>query len=335
MSLFKKLAEGLKHSSQGLKRGTASLFKAQPTGHAGVAPPTAESSKNLREAPPQDQPIESPLERESNLRRLEESLLSADLGVAVVDELLGSLRKRARYINGERECRRELAEMLRRMLENSSRNGLISGNEEQKPFVALFVGTNGSGKTTTIGKLSAHLRKLGKKVVLAAGDTFRAAASEQLAIWAKKTDSLLVASKTGADPASVAFEGWQRAKAERADYLFIDTAGRQHTNLGLMAELEKLKRVLAKLEPSIPHLSLLVIDANTGINATTAATEFKNGINPDALIVTKLDTEAKGGAVVNLWRKLKIPIYALGIGEKEDEWLEFEPRQFVTALLGD
>ncbi len=359
MSLFSQLKEGLKRSSEKLRRGTAALFvrgkkpatkkrekapdvESPPVKGRAIPPAEPATVERKARAEPQAEPRAEPQaepraepqaepQAKADLQKLEDLLLSADLGVKVTDELIKNLRKSPPQ--DERECRRRIAEMLEAMLQNSAAPGLLGKIGEPKPFVVLFVGNNGSGKTTTIGKLAAHLSKKGKKVVLAAADTFRAAASEQLALWAKKSKAEVVESKTGSDPAAVAFEGYRRAETLGADYLFIDTAGRQHTNPALMAELEKLNRVLKKLDPKLPHLCLLVIDSGAGINAVTVAAEFKNAVAPGGLIITKLDTEAKGGAVVNLWQKLQIPIYALGIGEEAEQWLEFEPGEFVTALL--
>jgi len=203
-----------------------------------------------------------------------------------------------------------------------------------KPHVILVVGVNGTGKTTTIGKLAAKLSGAGLKVMLAAGDTFRAAAIEQLKIWAERTKSEIVSSKLGADAAGLAYEAFQRAREQKADVLIIDTAGRLQNKAELMAELEKIVRVLGKLDPDAPHTVLQTLDATTGQNALQQVEIFRNVAGVSGLIMTKLDGTARGGILVAISAKHKLPVYFIGVGEGIDDLEPFEAKDFAEAIAG-
>ena len=202
-----------------------------------------------------------------------------------------------------------------------------------KPFVILVVGINGAGKTTTIGKLSARLLAEGRSVMLAAGDTFRAAAREQLQVWAERNNVPLVAQQSGAEPAAVIFDALQAARARNIDVLIADTAGRLHTQTHLMDELKKVKRVLARLDATAPHEVLLVLDGTIGQNAVAQAEEFNKGLGVTGLVITKLDGTAKGGVVLAIAQRLKIPIRFIGVGEQSEDFGVFNASEFVSALL--
>jgi fused signal recognition particle receptor len=202
-----------------------------------------------------------------------------------------------------------------------------------KPFVILVVGINGAGKTTTIGKLSARLLAEGKSVMLAAGDTFRAAAREQLEVWAARNNVPIVAHQSGSEPAAVIFDALNAARARNIDVLIADTAGRLHTQTHLMDELKKVKRVLARLDPTAPHEVLLVLDGTIGQNAVAQADEFNKGLGVTGLVITKLDGTAKGGVVLAIAQRLKIPIRFIGVGEQSEDFGVFNASEFVSALL--
>src|SRR5258705_265861 len=204
----------------------------------------------------------------------------------------------------------------------------------QKPFVILVVGVNGSGKTTTIGKLAARFRAEGRKVMLAAGDTFRAAAIEQLKIWGNRTGAVVIASEQGADAASLAFEAVTAAKRDAADILIVDTAGRLQNKTELMAELEKVVRVMKKVEPAAPHAVLLVLDATVGQNALSQATEFTRIAGVTGLVMTKLDGTARGGILVALAARHKLPVHFIGVGEGVDDLSPFAAKDFARAIAG-
>jgi fused signal recognition particle receptor len=203
-----------------------------------------------------------------------------------------------------------------------------------RPHVVLVVGVNGSGKTTTIGKLAKLFRDDGKKVMLAAGDTFRAAGVEQLKIWGERVGAPVVARETGADAAGLAFDALERARKENVDLLIVDTAGRLHNRADLMAELEKIIRVLKKLDPTAPHSCLLVLDATVGQNAHAQVETFRAITNVTGLVVTKLDGTAKGGVLVALAERFKLPVHAIGVGEQADDLRPFAAQDFARSLLG-
>jgi fused signal recognition particle receptor len=266
--------------------------------------------------------------------RIEEGLIAADVGVtstvAIVEKLEGEAAA------GKLTTGQELAEGLRRVAgelirtERSERIDLTPS-----PTVLLMVGVNGTGKTTTIGKLSSRLAQHGKKVVIGAGDTFRAAAAEQLAVWAERSGADFVRTKEGGDPAAVAYDAVQRAIDTGADVVLIDTAGRLHTKTNLMQELEKVRRVVEKQLPGAPHEVLLTIDATTGQNGMRQAQEFSSFVDVTGVVLTKLDGSAKGGIAVAISNELGIPIKLVGIGESLDDLQPFDATDFLQALFPD
>jgi fused signal recognition particle receptor len=262
---------------------------------------------------------------------LEESLIRADLGVAMTTRILKELQDREAWsLLGINDVIKVAREEIAKILPEKSapiRPG------DGKPGVILIVGVNGTGKTTSTAKLAHYLKNDRYRVVLAAADTFRAAAIEQLGIWAERLGLEMVRGQYNADPASVCFEAYQFAVKRGADYLICDTAGRQHTKTNLMAELQKVKRTLAKHDPAAPHETLLVVDATTGGNALAQAREFQNAIGLTGLIVTKLDGSGKGGIVVAIQDELKIPTRFVGTGEKIGDFASFDTGDFVDKLL--
>ena len=268
--------------------------------------------------------------KEDTWEELEEILLAADVGLEVAEELLTEIRKERP--TSVQDIQRALASKMVGILETDQ----FAQTEPvafEPPLVILVVGVNGVGKTTSIAKLASHYRLQGKRVMLAACDTFRAAAGEQLAIWAERTGSELIAHQDGADPGAVAFDAAQAALARRADVLIVDTAGRLQTKKNLMQELAKIQRVLAKVRPDLPHEVILVLDATTGQNALSQARLFQEAVPITGILLAKLDGTAKGGIVLAIQRELKIPIKWLGMGEKHDDLEVFEARSFVSALL--
>lgn len=271
----------------------------------------------------------------SLLDEVESRLLSADVGLDATGEVIEKLRLQLdrkqladpqQFLDG---LKRELTGLLREC------EAPLKIDSSKKPFVILVVGVNGVGKTTTIGKLSKRLKDQGLKLVLAAGDTFRAAAVEQLQEWGSRNDVPVVAQATGSDSASVIFDAYQSARAKGADVLIADTAGRLHTKDNLMHELEKIVRVLKKQDPALPHEIMLVLDATTGQNALNQAKSFHATVNLTGLCLTKLDGTAKGGMVFAIARQLKLPIRFIGIGEKIDDLRPFAAEQFVNALFSE
>ncbi|MHB1869356.1 MAG: signal recognition particle-docking protein FtsY [Steroidobacteraceae bacterium] len=267
------------------------------------------------------------------LEELETRLLTADVGVEATGFILAGLNKRL--------ARKELAdgEALIAALRTAVEEILapcarpLAIDADCKPFTILVVGVNGSGKTTTIGKLARRFADEGRSVMLAAGDTFRAAAIEQLTVWAERTGASCIAQHAGADPAAVAFDALQAARARRTDVLIADTAGRLHSQSHLMEELKKVKRVLQRGDPRAPHEVLLVLDANQGQNALAQAVQFHEAIGVTGLVLTKLDGTAKGGIVIAIARRLGLPIRFIGIGEQPGDFGEFDARAFATALV--
>jgi fused signal recognition particle receptor len=267
------------------------------------------------------------------LEQLEEALITADLGVEAAGELVADLgRTRFGKEVTDEEVRRALAQSVAAILEPVARP--LQLDPAHRPHVILVCGVNGTGKTTTIGKLAQQFRAGGEKVVLAAGDTFRAAAIEQLEIWGERAGCPVVKRPPGADAAGLAFDALKQAQAESADVLLIDTAGRLHNKAALMDELAKVVRVLRKLDPEAPHDTLLVLDATTGQNARTQVETFSSMVPISGLIVTKLDGTARGGVVVALARQFGLPVVALGVGERIADLRPFEARAFGEALLG-
>ena len=266
------------------------------------------------------------------LDELETRLLTADVGVEATQQILEELRKKV--------ARKELEDVDRLIaaLTDAVANILLPCQqplriEAQKPFVLLVVGVNGSGKTTTIGKLARRFADARKQVVLAAGDTFRAAAIEQLGVWAQRAGAEIIQQQAGADPGAVVFDAVTAARSRRADVVIIDTAGRLHSQSHLMDELKKVRRVIQRVEPSAPHEVLLVLDANQGQNALTQAQQFHEAVGVTGLVLTKLDGTAKGGIVIAIARKLKLPIRFIGIGEQAEDFGEFDARAFASALV--
>ncbi len=267
------------------------------------------------------------------LEELEELLISSDLGVTTAEKLSANLaRERFDKDVDPEEVRRALAADIAEILEPVARPLEIGA--DQQPRVVLVVGVNGSGKTTTIGKLARTYRDAGLKVMLAAGDTFRAAAIEQLCVWGERTGCPVVAREPGADAAGLAFEALEQARREGMDLLLIDTAGRLHNKSELMAELQKIVRVLKKLDPEAPHDCLLVLDATTGQNAHAQVETFKELVQVSGLIVTKLDGSARGGVLVALAERFGLPVHAIGVGEGAEDLQRFAARDFADGLLG-
>ncbi len=266
------------------------------------------------------------------LEELEELLIQADLGVAVAGRVTQRLAKEKFDKDvTDAEIRAALAEEVTEILGPLARPLEIG---EARPHVVLVVGVNGTGKTTTIGKLAEKFRHAGHKVVLAAGDTFRAAAIEQLQIWGERTGAAVVSSKVGADAAGLAFDALQKAKAEGADVLLIDTAGRLQNKADLMAELQKINRVLKKLEPEAPHTVLLTLDATTGQNALRQVEVFREMADVSGLVMTKLDGTARGGVLVAVAERFGLPVHFIGVGEGADDLQPFAAEDFARALVG-
>jgi fused signal recognition particle receptor len=300
--LFARLKKGLAKSSAGLSESLSGLFTRKKLDAETVA-------------------------------ALEEALIRADLGVSQARSLAQAVAKN-RYDSeiSDAEVRAILAHEITQLLTPLEKPLAIDATK--KPFVILVAGVNGTGKTTTIGKLAHRLRGEGKKVVLAAGDTFRAAAIEQLGIWAKRVGAGLVAGKPGADAAGLVFEALEKAKQDGADVLLIDTAGRLSNKQVLMAELEKIARVIKKRDPTAPHASLLVLDATTGQNVINQVEAFKASVPLTGLVMTKLDGTAKGGILVALAARFPLPVYFVGVGESEADLQPFNAQAFAQALVG-
>lgn len=264
---------------------------------------------------------------------LEEALLEADTNVNIVHEILAELRKAVR----DEKITDPLA-MKERLKQAISERFMQGGDPQlhlgpENPTVYLFVGVNGVGKTTTIAKLAQRLTRRGKKVLLAAGDTFRAAAIEQLEVWAKRTGSEIVLSQPGADAGAVIFDAIQAAKARGCDYVLADTAGRQHSKENLMLELSKVLRVSEKALGRRPDEVLLILDANTGQNAIRQADEFTKAAHVTGLVLTKLDGTARGGALIGVYERFKIPIKLIGVGEKAEDLRDFDSKEFAHQLF--
>jgi len=266
------------------------------------------------------------------LEELEETLLLADVGIQTTSFILDDLKREVSQ-NRIRENKEVLGQLKQRMIHVLSQNQKPLAFSEHQPFVILVVGVNGSGKTTTIGKLAWHWKQEGKKVLLAAGDTFRAAAIDQLQVWADRSGISCISQKIGADPSAVAYDAVQAGLAREMDLVLIDTAGRLQTNTNLMEELKKIKRVIGKVLPGAPHETLLVLDATIGQNSISQARLFNEALEVDGLVMTKLDGTAKGGVLFNITDDLKLPIRFVGVGEKPEDLQEFNPQTFVEALI--
>lgn len=269
------------------------------------------------------------------LEDVETQLLAADVGLEATDQVIDNLKKalNRKRLSDPEQFMAALREELRAIVAPCDVPLAIQASN--KPFVMLIVGVNGVGKTTTIGKLAKRFQHDGHKVMLAAGDTFRAAAVEQLQVWGERNNVPVVAQATGADSASVIFDAYQAAKARQTDILIADTAGRLHTKDNLMNELEKIVRVLKKQDPDLPHEILLVLDATTGQNALSQADSFHAAVNLSGLALTKLDGTAKGGVVFALAKRLGVPIRFIGVGEQIDDLRPFNAQQFVDALFAE
>ncbi len=269
------------------------------------------------------------------LEQLEDQLLMADVGIQATQKITANLVQVA-----SRDVLKDSSSLLA-TLKQSMADILLPNarpltiDKQHRPFVILMVGVNGAGKTTTVGKLAQQFKNQGHRVMLAAGDTFRAAAVEQLAIWGARLDIPVIKQEQGADSASVIFDALKSAQAKDIDILIADTAGRLHTQHNLMDELEKIKRVMGKLDPSAPHETMLVLDAGTGQNALAQAIHFKQAIGITGITLTKLDGTAKGGMIFSVSEQLKLPIRYIGIGESVDDLRVFNSEEFVDALLSE
>jgi fused signal recognition particle receptor len=267
------------------------------------------------------------------LLELEELLIASDMGVGIAAEVTEELRRtRFNQEVSPEEVRAALAEEVIRLVEPVMKP--LRLDPSRKPFVILVVGVNGSGKTTTIAKLAKQYRDAGHEVVLAAGDTFRAAGVEQLQIWGERTGCRVVSKPAGSDAAGLAFEAFEQARAEGSDILLIDTAGRLHNKANLMGELQKIVRVLKRIDPQAPHSVLLVLDATTGQNAHAQAEIFREMVGVTGIVMTKLDGTARGGVLVSLAEKYGIPIHAIGVGETADDLRPFDARAYARSLVG-
>jgi fused signal recognition particle receptor len=265
---------------------------------------------------------------------LEEALIRADVGVATTDALLDQLRTKVetKQIKGGDDLLEALRASIRELLDTGGSRTLRFDGRAGSPDVWLFVGVNGVGKTTTIGKLARRQTAAGRSVLLAAGDTFRAAAADQLALWAERTGAQIVRGAEGADPSAIVFDAVQRAAARSNDLVLADTAGRLHTKVNLVEELKKIKRV-ADRDPGHVTEVLLVLDATTGQNGLAQAREFANAVDVTGIVLTKLDGTAKGGIVIAVQRELFVPVKLVGLGEGPDDLVDFDPDEFVDALL--
>jgi fused signal recognition particle receptor len=301
LSWFQRLKTGLSRSSSRLTEGLAAIL------------------------------VKRKLDQDT-LDEIEELLIAADLGPATAAQLAADLGKSrfGKEVTDE-EVRLFLADRIAALLAPVA---LPLDPAGSKPFVVLMVGVNGVGKTTTIGKLAERYRGEGKRVMMAAGDTFRAAAVAQLAIWGERTGAIVVKKDQGADPAALAYEALERARREDIDVLLIDTAGRLHNKAGLMEELAKIIRVLRKIDPAAPHATVLVLDATTGQNAVQQVEVFRELVKINGLVVTKLDGSAKGGVLVALAEKFKLPVHAIGVGETAQDLQAFDPNEFARSLMG-
>jgi fused signal recognition particle receptor len=263
---------------------------------------------------------------------LEEALITADIGSRTTAEILERIRQRVErhLVADSAQLKTLIKEHLLEILEATERP---LPRVAEPPTVVMVVGVNGAGKTTSIGKLTRRLQSEGKTVLLCAADTFRAAAIEQLEVWAQRTGAELIRQQPGSDPSAVLFDGIHAAKARKVDYLIVDTAGRLHTKTNLMAELEKMRRTAARVIPEAPHEVLLVLEATTGQNGLEQARKFTESSAVTGIILTKLDGTAKGGVVVAISRELNLPIRYVGVGEQLDDLLPFDPQTFVASLF--
>ncbi|MCK4945615.1 MAG: signal recognition particle-docking protein FtsY [Alphaproteobacteria bacterium] len=299
--ILKKLSEGLSRSSNKISSGITDIF------------------------------VKKKLDAET-LAELEELLIAADLGPAAAAKLVAEISKSrfGKEVSAE-EVRGALADEIEKILRPAEKSLVTDG---AKPFVILMVGVNGTGKTTTIGKLAYQFRQSGKQVMIAAGDTFRAAAVEQLKVWGERAECPVISKEEGADAAALVYESIDKAIADNSDILMIDTAGRLQNKANLMSELEKIIRVIKKKIPDAPHAAVLVLEATVGQNAHSQVDLFKKVVGITGLIVTKLDGTAKGGVLVSLAERLALPVYAIGIGEGLEDLRSFVAQDYARSLVG-
>ena len=266
------------------------------------------------------------------LEELEYALITADIGARTTTEVLERIRQRVErhLVSDAAEVKTQLKQHLLEILESVDRPVT---KPAEPPTVIMVVGVNGAGKTTSIGKLTSRLKSEGKSVLLCAADTFRAAAIEQLEVWAERAGVDMIRQQTGADPSAVLFDALHAAKGRKVDYVIVDTAGRLHTKTNLMAELEKMRRTAVRVIPGAPHEVLLVLEATTGQNGLEQARKFTESSEVTGIILTKLDGTAKGGVVIAISRELNLPIRYVGVGEQIDDLLPFDPANFVAALF--
>ncbi|HEY7713965.1 MAG TPA: signal recognition particle-docking protein FtsY [Candidatus Binatia bacterium] len=271
---------------------------------------------------------------ENSLAEMEESLIAADVGVKASEKLIAALRNRPPSGSGDlvQEMTARLQAAMVEMLQDRAATPKIPPLSV-RPWVMIFLGVNGVGKTTTIGKLAAQYRGAGKKVLLVAGDTFRAAAIEQLDAWGQRVGVEVVKHRPGADPSAVVFDGMQAAKSRGVDVLIIDTAGRLHTKVHLIEELKKIRRVITREQPDAPHETLLVLDATTGQNGLQQARVFKEAADITGIVLTKLDGTAKGGVIIGIQEELGVPVKYIGVGEEVEDLQPFDPASFARALF--
>lgn len=276
-----------------------------------------------------DEITKSNKDREFILDELTEALILADVGIDLTEHIIGQVREKTIKTDSFSDIKSILKEEILKILEQST----TSRNPEPHKMVVMMVGVNGGGKTTSLAKLAYKYRESGKSIVLVAADTFRAAAREQLSVWGKKLNVPVVQGQYNADPASVVYDAIQSYKSREADMLLVDTAGRIHTNVNLMQEIEKIKRVMSRELENIPQEVFLVLDASIGQNALIQAQEFLKSSGLTGIFLSKLDGTAKGGSVIQIANDLNLPIRYIGIGESEKDILEFCPKEFVNALL--
>lgn len=342
MSFFGKLKDRLLRSSSRLEQGVEDIVAPAAPAAPAAPPPLPAEAASAAPAPAAPRGLfDRLLGREDAPRRVlddamleevEDLLVASDMGAATAARVAANIAsgRMGRRLSAE-ELKALIAAEVARIMEGVARPLPLT---PQRPQVVLVVGVNGSGKTTTIGKLALQFREAGKRVVIAAGDTFRAAAVEQLQVWGARAGVPVMTAAPGSDPASLAFDALARAQAEDADLLLIDTAGRLQNREDLMAELAKIVRVLRKRDPSAPHNTLLVLDATTGQNALTQVEVFRQVADVTGLVMTKLDGTAKGGVLVALADRFGLPIHAVGVGEAIDDLQPFDPDDFARALTG-
>lgn len=271
---------------------------------------------------------------EQSLDEMEESLLTADVGVKATQKLMDTLRRLSPGDNEDltQDMSSQLQQAMVKLLQDSAAAPKVEALSV-RPWIVLFLGVNGVGKTTTIGKLAAQYKASGKKVLLVAGDTFRAAAVEQLEAWGRRAGVELIKHRAGSDPSAVVYDGMQAARSRGVDVLLIDTAGRLHTKVHLVEELKKIRRVIAREQPGAPHETLLVLDATTGQNGLQQAKVFKEATDIDGIVLTKLDGTAKGGVIISIQEELGVPVRYIGVGEDIEDLQSFEAKRFVEALF--